>query len=81
LNVANNDPDATIYKFLRSNEPPTYSYSRYLDWVKPYLKERIENSIANANIGTYKQELEIAFNVMSIYESLEKKCENEDYFK
>lgn len=54
LNVANNDPEGAIYRYLKNIEPPTYSYSRYIDWIKPYLKERVENCVANSGIGSYK---------------------------
>lgn len=81
LNVANCDDEARIYQYMKVCEPPTYAYSRYIDWIKPYIRDRIQYCSNNPNMGNNKHELPIAINAYNIFETIEKKIENEEYFK
>lgn len=46
-------------------ESPTYAFENYLGWIKPYLKETIDNCSKNSNISSYKQDLVLATNIIS----------------
>lgn len=54
------DESRWLYHYLYQMDPPTYCQARYLDWIKPYLGEQIEDFCRNANISSYKTDLSLA---------------------
>ena len=45
------DQSGYMYRYLKNLEPPTYQYGRYIDWIRPFIKESIESSVKNSHIA------------------------------
>jgi hypothetical protein len=63
LNVAANDTEKRLLKYLITMEPPTYNYARYIDWVIPYLNDTILMASRTPNMHSSKVEMAVGNSV------------------
>lgn len=52
-------------------DPPTYQFARYWDWIKPWVLSEVESNTRNQNMYSYRNELELSINVLSLIEQIE----------
>ena len=56
--------------YLKTMEPPTYSYGRYIDWIKPYLTDTIQSSVRTQHLHSSKMELSLAMQALQGFTNL-----------
>ena len=39
LTVCQCDKTGTVFNYLKTMDPPTYQYARYIDWIGPYIQD------------------------------------------
>lgn len=66
LAIANSDDD--VSEWFAQLPPVTYQYSRYTDWIKPYLQSQLVKAEAYSGISSNK---ELIVKVLSHYDTFE----------
>lgn len=49
MQVCKADLSGRIINYIRTMDPPTYQYGRYIDWIRPYIVDSIESAIRYPN--------------------------------
>lgn len=69
------DQNEQVCQYIASIPGPSYIYSSYLDWVKPFVNDFIEEA-KRMNYPKYSQEkIEKGNDILKFYNSIEKKLE------
>jgi len=61
-----------ILHYLKTMDPPMYQYARYWDWIKPWVQSEVKSNTDRQHIPTYRSELELSINVLSLIEQIER---------
>ena len=73
------DSDPHLCKYFAALPGPTYALARYTDWIRPYLKEQLEDARKGYNGSHSAQKEETIAKCLSMLDIYEKYLSVIDY--
>jgi hypothetical protein len=66
--------DDVIARFIYKSSPPSYQYSRYVDWIRPYLESQKSDLERTSSYTYMKQKYDTVIKSLKLYTQFEERA-------